>query len=483
MLSRFRLALVLGLLLFVATFAAYALTFPELTGRVVDDAGILDPATKAGLERKLAEFETKTTGQLVVVTLKSLQGTSIEDYGYQLGRHWQIGQKEKNTGALLIVAPNERKVRIEVGYGFEGTLTDAVSKLIIENSIIPRLRVNDFAGGIGSGVDDIIQAVSIDSEEWKARAKQRPDDEPGLLDVLALLFFLFILFMIVRSVASQGRGYAQRGAGPQRGSRGPIFIPIPGSWGSSGSWSGSSWPGGFSGGGGSFGGAGASGSFLFGRTDGLDNAAAPRGACDVMISDVDKRRIAEAIRAAEEKTAGEIFCVIAHACGDYRLVPIAWAALVALAVPVPLIYLMARPAGIIYLLQLAAFIVVALVLSLPMIRFRIVPKRRMRTRAHAEAMHQFLAQGIHLTEHRTGVLIFASVAERYAEIVADSGINAKVQPDVWSKAVAAMISAIKDGRPGDGFVAAVELCGEQLARYFPPGALNPDELPNKVVEI
>jgi uncharacterized membrane protein len=87
-----------------------------------------------------------------------------------------------------------------------------------------------------------------------------------------------------------------------------------------------------------------------------------------MISDVDKARIAEAMRAAEENTAGEIFCVIAHACGDYRLVPIAWAALVALAVPLPLIYLTARPAGIIYLLQLAAFIVVALVLSLPMIR-------------------------------------------------------------------------------------------------------------------
>jgi uncharacterized protein len=222
MLSRFRAArggAILGLLLSLVAFAAYALTFPELTGRVVDDAGILDPATKAALERKLAEFEAKTTGQLVVVTLKSLQGTSIEDYGYQLGRHWQIGQKEKNTGALLIVAPNERKVRIEVGYGFEGTLSDAVSKLIIENSIVPRLRANDFAGGIGRGVDDIIQAVSVDSEEWKARARQRPDDEPGLLDVLALLFFLFILFMIVRSVARQGRGYAQTGAGPRRGSR------------------------------------------------------------------------------------------------------------------------------------------------------------------------------------------------------------------------------------------------------------------------
>jgi uncharacterized protein len=261
MLSRCRVArgrAILGLLLSVVAFAAYALTFPELTGRVVDDAGILDPSTNAALERKLSDFEAKTTGQLVVVTVKSLQGTSIEDYGYQLGRLWQIGQKEKNTGALLIVAPNERKVRIEVGYGFEGTLTDAVSRLIIENSIIPRLRANDFAGGIGRGVDDIIQAVSVDSEEWKARAKQRPDDQPGLVDILALLFFLFIFFMIVRRVASQGRGYAQTGAGPRRGSRGPIFIPIPGSWGSSGSsWSG----GGFSGGGGSFGGGGASGSW------------------------------------------------------------------------------------------------------------------------------------------------------------------------------------------------------------------------------
>jgi len=202
-----------------------------------------------------------------------------------------------------------------------------------------------------------------------------------------------------------------------------------------------------------------------------------------MISDVDKLRIAEAIRAAEEKTAGEIFCVIARACGDYRLVPIAWAALAALITPLLLIYLTAWPAGIIYLFQLAAFILMALVLSLPMIRFRIVPNRRMWGRAHAEAMHQFLAQGLHLTEHRTGVLIFASVAERYAEIIADNGINTKVSPEVWTDAIAAMISAIKDGRPGDGLVVAIDICGAELAKHFPPGTLNPDELPNKVVEI
>src|ERR1700740_1940747 len=136
-----RLLFVLVLIAFAS--AASARPFPKLTGRVVDDAGILDPAAKAALERKLADFEAKTTGQLVVVTLKSLQGPSIETLGYQVGRAWGIGQKEKNSGALLIVAPNERKVRIEVGYGLEGNLTDAVSKLIIENAILPRFRTGD----------------------------------------------------------------------------------------------------------------------------------------------------------------------------------------------------------------------------------------------------------------------------------------------------------------------------------------------------
>jgi len=202
-----------------------------------------------------------------------------------------------------------------------------------------------------------------------------------------------------------------------------------------------------------------------------------------MISEADNRRIVAAIRAAEAKTSGEIYCVIARACGEHHLVPIAWAALLAFAVPWPLIHFTKWPAGIIYVAQLAAFIAAALVLSLPMIRFRIVPRRRLHGRAHVVAMQQFLAQGIHLTEKRTGVLIFASAAERYAEIIADSGINAKVTPDAWAGAVAAMVSAIKAGRPGDGFVAAIELCGAELARHFPPGALNPDELPNRVVEI
>jgi putative membrane protein len=202
-----------------------------------------------------------------------------------------------------------------------------------------------------------------------------------------------------------------------------------------------------------------------------------------MISEADKARVADAISAAETKTSGEIFCIVAQHASDYRLVPLAWAALIALVVPAPLIYLTLWPASVIYLLQLFAFILVTIGLSRPGIRFHLVPRRAKHDHAHALAMRQFFAQGLQHTEHRTGVLIFASVAERYAEIVADQGINAKVTPEVWDKAVAALIAGIKDGRAGDGFVAAVEQCGVVLAEHFPPGALNPNELPNRLVEI
>ena len=201
-----------------------------------------------------------------------------------------------------------------------------------------------------------------------------------------------------------------------------------------------------------------------------------------MISQADKDRIAEAIRAAEAKTSGEIFCVIARHASDYRLVPLAWAAAIALVVPAPLIYLTLWPASVIYLVQLLVFIAAALVLSLPGIRFHIVPRRTQHERAH-QAMQQFFAQGLDRTENRTGVLIFAAAAERYAEIVADAGINAKVTPQVWEAAIGALIAGIKQGRPGDGFVAAIEQCGVVLAEHFPPGALNRDELPNRLVEI
>ena len=188
----------------------------------------------------------------------------------------------------------------------------------------------------------------------------------------------------------------------------------------------------------------------------------------MIISESDGQRIAEAIRAAETKTSGEIYCVIAHACGDHLLVPIAWAALLALAAPWPIIHFTNWPAGIIYLIQLAVFIVVSVVLSLPVIRFRIVPKRRLHGHAHIVAMQQFLAQGIHLTKKRTGVLIFASSAEHYAEIIADSGINSKVTPETWKKAIAALVSAIKGGDRATALSPLSSCAGRSWRNIFHP---------------
>src|ERR1043166_194637 len=204
-----------------------------------------------------------------------------------------------------------------------------------------------------------------------------------------------------------------------------------------------------------------------------------------MISDADKTRIADAIRTAEAKTSGEIFCVLAKNAGNYRLVPVAWAAALALIVPLPLVMLTEWEAVTIYVIQLIAFTLTAIALSRPALRFLVVPRRMKRERAHSAAMRQFLAQGMHKTEGRTGVLIFAAVAERYVEVIADGGINAKVTQEVWDQAVAALIAGIKDGRPGDGFVAAIGQCGAVLAEHFPaaPGTVNPDEIQDKLVEI
>jgi putative membrane protein len=202
-----------------------------------------------------------------------------------------------------------------------------------------------------------------------------------------------------------------------------------------------------------------------------------------MIPNADKARVSAAIRKAEADTAGEIFCVIARHSSDYRLVPLAWAASIALLAPLPLIYLTSWSPAAIYLSQLSVFLVAAVALSHPKLRFRVVPRQARHDRAHAEALRQFFAQGLDKTEHRTGVLIFASTGERYAEIVADAGINEKVAPEVWDDAVNALVTAIKAGRPADGFVAAIEQCGVVLAEQFPPGALRRPELPDKLLEI
>jgi putative membrane protein len=202
-----------------------------------------------------------------------------------------------------------------------------------------------------------------------------------------------------------------------------------------------------------------------------------------MIGEIDKLRITAAIREAESQTAGEIFCVIAQHSSDYRLVPVAWAAAIALFAPLPVLALTDWSAPVVYLLQIVAFLIATIALSNDKMKFLAVPRQTKHDRAHAEAMRQFLVQGIDKTEHRTGVLIFASAAERYVEIVADAGINDRIVASVWDDAVGALVAAIEAGRPGDGFVAAIEKCGAVLAAHFPPGSLKRDELPDKLLEI
>ena len=152
-------ALLILLLILASPALASEPKFPPLTGRVVDDAGVLDTWTQSELTDMLAAHERATGEQVVVVTLDSLQGYTIEDYGYQLGRHWGIGQKGKNDGALLIVAPKEHKVRIEVGYGLEGTLTDAACATIIQSYILPSFKRGDYNAGILAGVTSMLQVL------------------------------------------------------------------------------------------------------------------------------------------------------------------------------------------------------------------------------------------------------------------------------------------------------------------------------------
>jgi uncharacterized protein len=290
---RIALPALLAALAFAASVSAQ--TLPALTGRVVDEAQILDAPTRSALTQKLADLETRATDQLVVVTVRSLQGLTIEDFGVRLGRQWQIGQKDKNNGVLLIVAPNDRKVRIEVGYGLEGVLPDAVATFIIQQSMLPRFRENDFAGGIMRGVDDVIGALTGDAAEWKARAGAQPSRFTRIMHGIAstlswlpqdwvIIIGLFVLAAVLSLVSlawlwvllplllwiaiALGLVSRDHWAALARRQKQWHFLAMLDSTGttSSSGWSssaGSSWSSGssFSGGGGSFGGGGSSGSW------------------------------------------------------------------------------------------------------------------------------------------------------------------------------------------------------------------------------
>jgi uncharacterized protein len=250
-----RSVLVAVLALLLAAAAMHAANLPALTGRIVDQANIIPADTRSAIETKLVDLEQKSGIQLVVATVNSLDGQEIEPYANALFRAWQLGEKTKNNGVLLLVAPKERRVRVEVGYGLEGTLTDALTKVIITNAITPRFKTGDFGGGIARGVDDIITVLSTDASEWQKRPSLRLDKQEKS-DPFIWLIFAAIFALIVLLVVSPGfRLFFFTML--LSGSSGPHGSSSYGSYGDSGSFSG----GGFSGGGGSSGGGGASGSW------------------------------------------------------------------------------------------------------------------------------------------------------------------------------------------------------------------------------
>jgi uncharacterized protein len=272
---------VLWLALIALATPVAAQTFPPLTGRVVDQAHLLSPEQVQDLTSKSAALESQKGAQFVVATVNSLEGYPVEDYGYRLGRAWGIGQKGKDNGVILLVAPNEHKVRIEVGYGATPYITDAMSGLIIRENVIPRFKQNDYGGGIEAGADAIIKQMSLSPDEAQKniaaaeQVQQKRQHSGG--NPLPFFFWLMVIGFVVLSHFRRGHGRRYRsrhgGISPwvvlwglnelNRGSRGSSWDGGSSWGGGGGGWGGGGGGGfgGFSGGGGSFGGGGASGSW------------------------------------------------------------------------------------------------------------------------------------------------------------------------------------------------------------------------------
>jgi uncharacterized protein len=238
--------------------ALAAPTFPPLSGRVVDAANLLSPEAEQGLTARLKTLEETSGRQMVVATIPDLQGYPIEDYGYQLGRAWGIGDAKRDDGVLLIVAPNDRKVRIEVGYGLEPILTDSLSSVIIQSRIVPAFRSGDMEGGIVAGAEAVAAQLALPDGEARAnvrKASEAADRGEGspLATLLVLILIFWVLASVMRGGGRSARAFRRSGLG------GPVILPPMGGWGGGrgGDWGG----GGFGGGGGGFGGGGSSGSW------------------------------------------------------------------------------------------------------------------------------------------------------------------------------------------------------------------------------
>lgn len=242
---RMRAFIMIVAVFFAATFAWADPQFPALTAPIVDAANVLDSDAKTIIENRLRDYETSSHHQVAVATVPSLEGYDIRDYGNRLFRFWALGDKQRNDGVLVLVAPIEHKVSIEVGYGLEGDLTDAMSRMIIENAMVPRFKAGDYVGGIHAGLDDIEKVVGGQGNQVVERVQNQSATSDQ--DILPFIIFFIIVVVILINASRGGR---------------MIIIPggfSSGGFGGGGGFSGGGGGGGWSGGGGSSGGGGASG--------------------------------------------------------------------------------------------------------------------------------------------------------------------------------------------------------------------------------
>jgi|GEM_PF-198107 len=476
--------LVLGLLY---TIAVAAPNFPSLSDRVVDQANILSLNTEADLKRLLQQHENETSNQVVVVTLKSLEGYDIADYGYQLGRHWGIGHKDKDNGVLLIIAPHERKMRIEVGYGVEGTLTDALSSYIINQDIVPHFKQDSFDEGVLAGTKAIVNALNQEPNEYTPQpAKEKQSIGNSIFTLIP--FFLPIIFL--------GEMFGSRKKGKVLGNLAfsgffgllawaittsiAISIGVPRWrriwwrrfrrrrvwWRRRQFWR---W-------------------WRLWRVVNMQH-----------LNQSEKQEIRQAIREQEVHTTGEIVTVITSASDRYLYIPTLWAALLALLTPYilhlmhyqfqflnsyPLIQLSKHLHISIYQVQLIVFCLFALLFRWPWLKMKLIPKSIKHSRASRLAHEQFYVQGLHSKKERTGVLLFVSVAEHYVELLADKSINDAVAKNTWESLIATFIKHVKSNNIKVGYVKAIEQAGSILRQHFPcVPEKDINELPDHLIEL
>ncbi len=441
---------------------AFAFDFPPLTGRVVDQANVMTPESRSDIEAKLKDLEDKSGIQLVVATVKSLQGGDIETYANELFRFWKLGQAQKNNGVLLLVAPAEHKVRIEVGYGLEGTLTDALSSVIISSAIIPRFKTGDFSGGIERGVDGIISVLSGDTADWQPKVDVRARRRLGAISTSCFRFcfsccMLFICWYLIRNAngTSSGGGARARRRPDLRALR--RFVEF---------WRRRRVS------------AAAALVAAFPAAAVRPAAAAHRGAGDAFHQGGSRGGLGRDPRGGEAnlrptRLRAGAFVVELCAYSDF----VGERAGADRAVAADLFHAMERAAD--FPAAACRFHRRRLGLLLDAAAARARSAAVQRARAHRAALEQFVVRGISRTKNRTGVLIFVSLAEHYARIIADEGIAAKVHNAEWQAAIDALTAHMRDGRIAAGFTAAIERCGAVLAAHAPPdGSAN--ELPDRL---